>query len=118
MRTGSLTFKPWRKLYNTKRWQALRTATFKRDMFICQMCNEPTKLTKDRRDRKAATCDHKIAHKGDEVLFFDLDNLQTVCKKCHDSTKQREEVQGYSDEIGLDGWPVDSNHPFNRGKVQ
>lgn len=78
------------------------------------MCKEPTKLTKDRKDTKAATCDHIVPHKGDEVLFFNPDNLQTTCKQCHDSAKQHEEIHGYSKEIGADGWPSDPNHPFNR----
>lgn len=90
-------------------------ATFKRDLFRCCMCNEPTTLTKDRKDKRAATCDHIVAHKGNEALFFDPDNLQTTCKLCHDSAKQSYEKTGYSKEIGLDGWPVDNKHPFNIG---
>ncbi|XUY28355.1 HNH endonuclease [Agrobacterium sp. rho-8.1] len=36
-------------------------------------------------------CDHVKPHKGDEVVFFDETNLQTLCKLCHDTLKQREE---------------------------
>jgi 5-methylcytosine-specific restriction enzyme A len=63
-----------------------------------------------------AVCDHIIAHKGDEVLFYNRDNLQTLCKSCHDNGKQKEDIHGYSMEIGTDGWPVDQKHPFNKAK--
>ena len=79
------------------------------------MCNEPTNPTKDRRDKRAAVCDHIEAHKGDEALFFAPYNLQTLHKRCHDSNKQSDEKSGYSSEIGLDGWPIDTEkHPFYR----
>ena len=72
-------------------------------------------MTRDRTRKDAATCDHIIAHKGDEELFFNLENTQTLCKGCHDSAKQSEEIHGHSKKIGSDGWPVDEQHPFNKG---
>lgn len=36
-------------------------------------------------------CDHVKPHRGDERLFWDEANLQTLCKPCHDRDKQREE---------------------------
>lgn len=105
---------PWAKLYKTKHWQSMRLACFTRQQFACQMCGMQTHLTKDRRDHRAAVCDHIKAHKGDTELFFNPDNLQTLCKRCHDSTKQQMEKVGYDKRIGIDGWPVDANHPFNK----
>ncbi|WP_295810387.1 hypothetical protein [uncultured Nitratireductor sp.] len=47
-------------------------------------------------------------HKGDERLFWDRDNLQCLCKHCHDSAKQSFEKTGRKRAlIGLDGWPID-----------
>jgi 5-methylcytosine-specific restriction protein A len=60
-----------------------------------------------------AICDHIKKHDGNSDLFFDAANLQTLCKRCHDSSKQSEERRGYSDRIGEDGWPVDPDHPIN-----
>lgn len=41
---------------------------------------------------EATVIDHIVPHKGDPELFFDPDNLQSLCKSHHDSTKQREEL--------------------------
>ena len=59
----------------------------------------------------AQVVDHVIPHKGDEVLFFDRENVQSLCKTHHDSSKQRAEKRGVA-EIGCDasGWPLDPNH--------
>ena len=32
----------------------------------------------------ATVVDHVIPHKGDKDLFWDRDNWQSLCKKCHD----------------------------------
>jgi hypothetical protein len=34
----------------------------------------------------------------------------------HKSTKRRIELRGYRIDIGLDGYPTDPNHPFNRAR--
>jgi|TARA_B100001057_G_scaffold467724_1_gene526144 hypothetical protein len=54
---------------------------------------------------------HLKAHRGDLELFFDLNNLQAVCKSCHDGAIQSVEARGYDTAIGADGWPVDPKHP-------
>ncbi|MEK4364922.1 HNH endonuclease [Paenibacillus sp. FSL M8-0212] len=28
--------------------------------------------------------DHTTPHKGDDILFWDLNNWQALCKRCHD----------------------------------
>ena len=65
----------------------------------------------------ASVVDHIIPHRGDESLFWDQTNWQSLCKQCHDSAKQKEETHGYSSAIGVDGWPIDSEHPANTGKL-
>jgi 5-methylcytosine-specific restriction endonuclease McrA len=42
----------------------------------------------------ASVVDHKIPHRGDQVLFWSEDNWQPLCKRCHDSVKQTEEAAG------------------------
>jgi 5-methylcytosine-specific restriction protein A len=60
------------KLYNTTRWRNLRKEHLKENDY-CQECGLKEDLT----------VDHKISPLGNEELFFDPDNLQTLCKKCH-----------------------------------
>jgi len=36
-------------------------------------------------------CDHIEPHRGNEQLFWDENNLQTLRKECHDRDKQRAE---------------------------
>lgn len=37
----------------------------------------------------ATVVDHIIPHEGDQALFWDESNWQSLCKLCHDSDKQR-----------------------------
>lgn len=62
----------------------------------------------------ATVVDHKVRHKGDEAIFYNPDNLQSLCKQHHDSTKQREEIHGIV--LGCDekGTPIDKNHHWNK----
>lgn len=66
------------------------------------------------RDRiePATVVDHVRPHKGDQVLFWDQNNWQSLCKPHHDKDKQQEEAVGFSSEVGVDGMPLDSRHPF------
>lgn len=81
---------PWRQWYKTARWQSLRLKIFTRDLFTCQrpQCGLMTS------DTSQLVCDHIQAHRGDERLFWQESNLQTLCKPCHDVHKQREERAG------------------------
>lgn len=95
------------RLYKTSRWQRLRALQLKKYP-CCALCEKEGYV------KGADTVDHVIPHKGDEELFWDDNNLQSLCKQCHDMVKQRIEIKGYSDNIGVDGWPIDSNHPLNK----
>ena len=44
--------------------------------------------------REATVVDHIEPHKGDERLFWDIGNWQSLCKRHHDSDKQRIERRG------------------------
>ena len=78
---------PWRRWYKMSKWQQLRLKIFERDVFTCQMhgCGRLDG------DTSRLVCDHKEPHRGDASLFWAEDNLQTLCKRCHDMLKQREE---------------------------
>ena len=77
----------WRKWYKTARWQRLRMVILIRDLFTCQMpgCGKIESNT------SLLVCDHKTPHRGDEAMFWNENNLQCLCKACHDSLKQKEE---------------------------
>ena len=38
----------------------------------------------DGRYVKATVVDHIVPHRGDKKLFWDRDNWQSLCRKCHD----------------------------------
>jgi len=40
----------------------------------------------------ASVVDHIVAHRGDQELFWDQSNWQSLCKPCHDSEKQKLEA--------------------------
>lgn len=82
-----MTSPPWKLWYKTARWQVLRIAVFQRDLFTCQR-RECGRLEGN---TALLVCDHIKPHRGDERLFWDETNLQTLCKACHDTIKQREE---------------------------
>ncbi|MGN6144424.1 MAG: HNH endonuclease [Mesorhizobium sp.] len=106
----------YRRLYRDPRWygpHGIRKQAFLRDLYTCQRCGCIV-IEGNRHHPRAAVANHKRAHKGNEALFFDLRNVETVCKACHDTLVQREEARGYT--IGCDeaGRPIDVNHPWNR----
>lgn len=104
----------YRKMYQTKQWRVLRERALLRDLYTCQHPGCGVSLTKGRSGDRAAVVHHIKAHKGDPCLFFDLNNLQSLCKRHHDSDAQSQEARGYSTQMGEDGWPVDPRHPAVR----
>lgn len=75
---------------------------------LCVMCAA-------RGDRvRAEHVDHKIKHNGDQRLFWDKSNWQSLCAPHHNSAKQKQELHGYHGEVGPDGLPTDPNHPWLR----
>lgn len=97
---------PWRRWYFTKRWKERRRLQLERVPW-CEPCKRLGK------SRIATIANHKIPHRGDEKLFFEGE-LESACKNCHDQAIQREEIEGASREIDLEGWPTDPRHLFNQ----
>lgn len=98
--------RPWRHLYKTAAWQRLRRVQLAQDP-LCLYCSEMGRVT------AATVCDHIEPHKGDEELFFDHNNLQSLCKPCHDSVKQREERLGVRIGADINGYPLGQKHHWN-----
>lgn len=73
----------YRRGYN-RAWQATRLA-FLREHPFCVVCEAIGRLV------PAAEVDHIIAHKGDDVLMWDIGNLQALCRPCHSAKTARED---------------------------
>ena len=103
----------WHHLYNTSRWRALRR------WFLSQPDNMFCRIHRDNNQWVIATIpDHIIPHKGNEELFWDVNNLQPLCKTCHDSRKKLQEYHGYSQACDVNGNPIDKQHPWNKKQNQ
>ena len=84
------------------RWDKLRKLAMDRDDWLCQPCKREGRAT------PAREVDHIIPKSQGGT--DDLDQLQAICKTCHQEKTQREaaEAQGRKSKprIGADGWPV------------
>ncbi|EPE99521.1 HNH endonuclease [Rhizobium grahamii] len=80
---------PWRAWYKSNRWRKLREEVLRRDLYTCKQTGVLC-IGKHPADNSPVV-DHKIPHRGDERLFWDVNNLQTVSKAYHDSEKQKQE---------------------------
>ena len=103
----------YRKLYNQKQWKVLREKVLFRDQYTCQHKGCGAMLKRGRTSPRSAVVHHIKPHKGDLELFYDINNLVSTCKMCHDGDIQRAEARGYDTEIGENGWPIDGEHPAN-----
>jgi len=75
---------------------------------LCVMCRKAGHV------RIATVVDHIKPHKGDEVLFWDMRNWQSLCETHHNASKQREEKSGHEIGSNVDGMPVDPSHHWNK----
>lgn len=66
----------YHKKYDTKRWDRWRKR-FLDEHELCEHCKQKGIL------RSATVVDHIEPHRGDPDLFWDWDNLQALCEKCH-----------------------------------
>lgn len=66
------------------KWQKAREG-FLRSHPLCVMCQAEDRVT------AATVVDHKTPHRGDQALFWDRANWQSLCATHHSRDKQREE---------------------------
>ena len=64
----------------------------------------------------AVVVDHIVAHRGNEGLFWDVANWQSLCRWHHDSTKRIEERSGRLVGSDADGRPLSPKHPWNKAR--
>lgn len=65
-------------LYESYRWRTLSKDFLKTHPF-CYICGNP-----------AVATDHIMPHRGDLSLFYDVNNLQPLCAKCHSRKTMKE----------------------------
>lgn len=80
---------PWRAWYKTKAWRELKRQIHVRDSYTCQRTGVICSGKHPHPDSPVAN--HKRPHRGDEALFWDPDNIETVTKAIHDGLIQAEE---------------------------
>ena len=69
-------------LYNTVKWRKMRKQVLK-ETPCCFRCGISVK-------EAAMEVHHIIPPKGNEELFFDINNLVSVCKQCHNVITAKE----------------------------
>lgn len=90
----------WQHLYKRSLWLNLREQQLSREP-LCRFCLITEDVT------AAEVVDHIKEHKGDEALFFDPNNLQSLCRHHHDSAKQAMERGVKVVTYGVDGYPIE-----------
>ncbi|MCH7379340.1 MULTISPECIES: HNH endonuclease [Acinetobacter] len=68
------------------RWQKARER-FLRSNPLCVYCKAKGQV------EVATVVDHIIPHRGDQEIFWDESQWQSLCASCHSSVKQKEENQ-------------------------
>jgi 5-methylcytosine-specific restriction protein A len=79
--------KPWRAWYSRKAWKDLRREKIRLALGVCEQTG--VALVGAAGAPNSPVVDHIRDHNGDKALFYDLENLQLVSKKWHDTEKQR-----------------------------
>lgn len=75
----------YQKLYSRKAWKELRHSHLMSNP-LCVQC------LANGISKAAVVCDHIEPHKGNVTMFFDRDNLQSLCKRCHDKKTYAESI--------------------------
>lgn len=63
------------RLRNSTRWKRMR-AVHMREHPVCANCERQGRVV------IGVVCDHIVPHRGEEKLFYDRENLQTLCREC------------------------------------
>lgn len=95
-----------KRLYDSARWRKARIRHLN-EFPLCALCARQGITT------AATVVDHIRPHDENYDLFWDSDNWQSLCATCHSGIKAMQERHGYSQAAGVDGIPIDRNHPWN-----
>lgn len=75
------------EFYRSKLWKKVRETALKRDNYLCQRCGAPADVV------------HHIVHLTpqnvyDDKISINLDNLMSLCSKCHSDMHYHEHGKG------------------------
>jgi 5-methylcytosine-specific restriction enzyme A len=98
---------PRRVWYGLQLWRNRRAHQLRAEP-LCSICKAEGRIT------GATVADHVEPHKGDYNRFV-LGPLRSLCAPCHDNL-QGFTHKPYRPDIGIDGYPIDPNHPWWRGR--
>ena len=101
----------WDGWYKKQSWRRLRQSQLIKQP-LCQICLSLGIV------KQANIVDHVKPHRGNEVLFYDGDNLQSLCKEHHDSFAQQMEHGTWIPPIGKDGWPETNDYLESIWKIK
>ena len=82
--TATLRAKDRQKIYNSKQWRDVRELALLRDCMLCQVCLKNKIQTKATEVHHIQYLEHRID------LAYDLDNLISVCSKCHQTIHSKD----------------------------
>lgn len=74
-------------LRNTYRWRKKRESIKQRDNYLCVVCKRNFLENKGKIGFGTIEVHHIIPYRENEELFFDDDNLITLCKKHHEEAE-------------------------------
>jgi hypothetical protein len=95
------------RMYDSVRWR--RVAKIHLNAYpLCVPC------LKRGLEIPATIVHHNPPHEGVYERFWDSSTFESVCASCHSGILRVAEHHGYSQSCGLDGFPIDANHPFNK----
>jgi 5-methylcytosine-specific restriction endonuclease McrA len=92
-----------KRFYDSIRWRKIRGQVLSEEP-LCRFCHDLYG-----RDTQANVVDHIVPHRGNYVLFFDRNNMQSLCESCHNGLKQAMEKGGASG-CDINGMPINPKH--------
>lgn len=85
--------------YRSSRWDRVRREALKRDNHECQQCKREGRMTLDsekvqgEKKKPRLNVDHIQELQDRPDLALELDNLETLCIKCHNKKHNRYQAQ-------------------------
>lgn len=77
-------YKQSEPFYHRAEWKRIRAVALARDGGYCQDCLEKFRAGIIRKPRRAVMVHHIIPYKERPDLALDLNNLRSLCSKCHE----------------------------------
>jgi 5-methylcytosine-specific restriction enzyme A len=76
-----------RRFYNSSRWSKVRLEALARDRYECVWCRDKGRVTT--KEHITLEIDHILEIETHPHLALDLDNLRTLCRRCHNKRHNR-----------------------------